>query len=279
MKRIMNRFPKSTIINQCIYCGDSVGKLTKEHIVPRSLNGQFTLQQACCEKHRIITNRIESAVLRGPMWEARTRMKMSTRRKDERPKTFPISYEREGSQYEISYPTEKLPAWLFLPLYRLPAFIDKRYYNKGIKTTSGGVWIVVGKQLLKELSMELKADSINFSVTYTGHDFARLLAKIAYGFAIKEFGPGIIHTAYVLNAIIGDSKDIEKWVGCSGKQQDKTNNLHEIKLSVENGNIYAYIRLFSNHVVSPEYLVVVGSAPFQPREDSLFICESTSAFS
>lgn len=277
MKITKNQFPQSTILNQCIYCRDSVGKLTKEHIVPFGLNGQFTLQRASCETHQIITGRIEKAILRGPMWEARTRMIMSTRRKDERPKTFPIIYEKEGSQYEISYPVEKLPAWLLLPLYRLPAFIDKRHYDKRIKTISGGVWIVIGKRLLEELTMDLKADSISLSVTYTGHDFARFLAKIAYGFAIKEFGLSIRDNAYVLNTILGDSEDIEKWVGCSGKRQDKTNNLHEIRLSVENSNICAYIRLFSSVAVSPEYLVIVGPAPFQPQEDSLFICESTAA--
>jgi len=66
---------------------------------------------------------------------------------------------------------------------------------------------------------ELNADSISFSVTYTGHDFAKLLAKIAYGFEIKEFGVSIIDDAYVLSVIRGDSKDIEKWVGCSGRQE------------------------------------------------------------
>jgi len=201
-------------------------------------------------------------------------MGMRTRRNDKRPAAFPVIIEREGHRYEINVPTDKLPAWLWLPHFKLPAFVDKRHHDERIEThdVSGGVWIVQGKRRLNELGKELNADSIAWTVTYTGHDFGRLLAKIGYGFAIKEFGVEIINDAYVLPAILGDSKDIGKWVGCVEKQQDKTDNLHEIRLSVKNGDIYVYIRLFAKYQVSPEYLVVVSHAPFLPKEEILFIC-------
>lgn len=274
MKIIKRQFPHSPILSRCIYCGTSAGELTREHIVPRGINEQFTLQRASCKQCSNTTKEIERQILQGPVWEPRTKMRMSTRHKGQRPKTFPVLIEREGHRDEINVQIEKLPAWLWLPVFRLPAFIDKRHHDKRVEThnVSGGVWILSGQRLVKELGEELNADSIALTVTYTGHDFGRLLAKIAYGFAIREFGVRIIDHAYVLSAIPGDSKDIGKWVGCVGRQQDETDNLHEIMLSVKNGDIYAYIRLFAKYPVSPEYLVVVGRAPFHPQEDSLFIC-------
>jgi len=197
-------------------------------------------------------------------------MEIPTRHKDERPNAFPLTVEREGQQDKVNIPIQKLPAWLWLQRFTLPACIDKRYYDKSIETINvrGGSWVLLGRHLVKELGDELNADSLAVTVTYTGHNFARLLAKIAYGFAIEEFGANIIDDAYVLPALLGDSKNIGQWVGCAGKPPDGENNLHEIRLSVKNGDIYAYVRLFAKFAVAPEYLVVVGHAPFV-QEDSL----------
>jgi len=166
---------------------------------------------------------------------------------------------------------------LALLSFNRPAHIDKRPYEEGIKTINVGAvpWVLIGTRLLKRLSEQLNADSIIFEITYTGHMLARLLAKIAYGFAVERFGASIMHDAYVLPSLLGQAQDIGHWVGCVDETSAATNNLHEIRLSVKNGNIYAYIRLFAYYPVAPEYLVVVGPIrclQSDTAEDTLFIC-------
>lgn len=166
-----------------------------------------------------------------------------------------------------------------MPLLRFnpPAYVDKRHYEKGIKTINVGEvpFVVIGTRSVKELSELLNADSLIFRATYTGHNLARLLAKIAYGFAVERFGVSIIDDAYVLPSLLGQAEDIGKWVGCTDETPSATNNRHEIRLSVKNGDIYANIRLFAEYQVAPEYLVVVGHAPdlqVTNFADTLFIC-------
>jgi len=116
-----------------------------------------------------------------------------------------------------------------------------------------------------------------YNVTYTvtfksskgSFDFARLLAKIAYGFAVANFGSGIIRDAYVLPSILGQTDDVGKWVGCAGESSDTTSYLHDIKIGVKNDQIYVWIRLFAMlRGVTPEYLVVVGQAPAHKSSSS-----------
>ncbi len=88
-----------------------------------------------------------------------------------------------------------------------------------------------------------------------------MLAKIAYGMSILEFGLHAFEEVFVLPRILDSEKDVGRWVGCSGEaaivpQADKL--LHRIEVMSDNTIVSCQIRLFANYM-TPLYLVFVGS--------------------
>ena len=165
--------------------------------------------------------------------------------------------EREGRQETIMVPVEEHFSTMMLPIFALPAYLDHRHYEKGIDCI-GWVMIQVGGPPAQELGKKHRTESLAVTVTYRPVDFARLLAKIAYGFAVAAYDLSVIEEAYVLPAILGKSDDVGFWVGCaSDKPLAPGNDLHEIRLSVINHEIRGHVRLFAEFN-APEYIVVVG---------------------
>lgn len=50
-------------------------------------------------------------------------------------------------------------------------------------------------------------------------DFARLIAKMAYGYAVERYGLAAFEDVYVIPAILGESDDIGRWVGCPDSRE------------------------------------------------------------
>jgi hypothetical protein len=257
-------------IGQCIYCGSTTGQLSREHVLPFSLGGRWVLHQACCRKCRDIISAIELDVLRISFLPVRAKLNLPTRRKGKRPKKLTVIAEKAGKDINVDISIEKCPALLALPRFKVPAHIDKRNYRKGIDI-NGFYFLLIGADthIINALGKELGAESLSWKSTLRaykgGFNIARLLAKIAYGFAVAQFGTNIRYTAYILPALLGQSDDIGRWVGCVGESTEVINNLHKIELSVENGEIVCYIQLFANYAgpmsPNPIYLVNVGRVP------------------
>lgn len=246
-------------VGRCIYCRATNVGLGKEHTLPKSLGGGDTLvlQKASCPACSAITSEFERHVSRELLSAVRAKHKLPTKHKDKRPSELPLSVQRGKAREIINVPIGVYPALVPLLLFAPPAHIDKRTYSSGIS--------VVGSTLsgppVQEIRDKLNVDGFTVTVTFKGVDLARLIAKIAYGFAIRTFGPSIIDTSYVRPAILGQIDDVGRWVGCvSQHPPPKTSNLHEIKLSVTNDDIYVYVRLFANYE-TPEYLVITGRSP------------------
>lgn len=252
-------------MDRCIYCGTTNSSLNDEHILPLGLGGTWVLEKASCLACQNITSRFELDVLRYTLLPVRAKVDLPTRHKNKRPTEYPLTIQRGGKELTVNIPIDQYPAILALPRFKLPAYIDKRPYEKGIDL-NGLYHILLGRKSLREVGKELNADSLTYTVTYRGFkggfSFARLLAKIAYGLAVARFGVNIIDTAYVLPAILGKSDDVGKWVGTEGESPGITDHLHEARISVENSDIYVRIRLFACLPgACPEYLVVVGPVP------------------
>ena len=248
-------------VGRCIYCGATNVHLGNEHTLPKSLGGGGTLvlQKASCLACGAITSKFERHVSRDLFSAVRAKHNLPTKHKDKRPTRLPLSVQRGKAEEIINVPIEVYPALVPLPLFAPPAYIDKRSYSSGID--------VVGHALfgppVQEIRDRLNIDGFTVTITHKGLDLARLIAKIAYGFAIRTFGPGIIDTAYVRPAILNLNQinDVGRWVGCvTQPPPSKMSNLHEMKLSVTNGDIYVYVRLFANYG-TPEYLVITGLSP------------------
>lgn len=89
--------------------------------------------------------------------------------------------------------------------------------------------------------------------------FARLVAKVAYGYCVAKFGLAAFNTVYVIPGILGRADDIGRWVGCTEGYIIETEALHMVGTDIHNGDIIAYVRLFARYGPR-EYVVVVGQA-------------------
>lgn len=246
-------------VGQCIYCKATSQPLQTEHIVPFGLNGPWELPRASCQECAKIISEFEREVLRNSLIVPRVALNFPTRNKKQRPQAFSLIVEKEGKETTLQVPIQEHLAAMILLQYKLPAYIDRRQYKSGIEVV-GLVNIKVGGPPIEELARKHGAEKLAVSVTYSGDAFPRLLAKIAYGFAVTGLGLNMIETAYVLPAILGKADDIGRWVGCADKTRLPGNDLHEVEALVINNEIRVHVRLFAAYK-APEYLVVVGRVP------------------
>ena len=158
---------------------------------------------------------------------------------------------------------EMFPYWAF-PIYGQPTCLAE---TAG-RTRTGSILVKRHEEMIGDLSRcqrilrDHNADTVDLKSKLRGHFLPRFLAKIAYGFAVEEFGvEPLLNSAYVLPAILDDSSDIGKWVGNTDSLSPQQQCLHMIRLAIEDGNICAFIVLFGNRAPVPEYQVVVGPAP------------------
>lgn len=244
-------------VGQCIYCRATQKPLQTEHIVPYGLNGPWELLEASCMECAKITSAFESDVLRNMLLAARTRLHFPTRHKHNRPERFSLTIKRRGREETIQVPLKVHFTAMMLPIFALPAGLDQRRYKKGIDLV-GMVTIQVGSPPAQQVAKSLGTKTLAVSVTYQPVAFARLLAKIAYGFTVAVYGLNTIREAYVLPSIMGKSDDVGRWVGCSTNNSlAPSNDLHKIELSSINGEIHCNVRLFARFN-APEYSVIVG---------------------
>lgn len=248
-------------IGRCIYCLTSQGPLKREHIIPHGLipegyTNSWVLQAASCEKCEGITSAFEGHIL-GAVWPAaRSGLNLRTRRN--KPDSHPLLIERDGIFEEVLVPVEEYPAVIMFPGFRPPAWQDGREYVSGVEVISQ-LNVQVAGPPLKEVAKRYGTKQIRFVANFKGHSFLRLIAKIAYGTMVADFGLDGFEETYVLPAIMGTFDDIGRWVGCDGERKHRSRPLplHTIGRSVVNGEVISRVSLFAKFG-APEYVVVVG---------------------
>jgi len=214
------RFPS---VGECIYCG-ATDELSDEHIIPLALGGNLVLPDASCKKCAAITSRIERDILRGFMYEARVVGNFPSRRKKDRPSTVRTKLiSHEGKVVEHVLPVGKAPAFLILPMFPPATILNNQPPAKGMN--------IIGLEALhfgedaEELLRRRDAKGIRFGARIQATEFARLLAKIAYGYLVATMGIFPREETPLLRLIRGEADDAGSWVGS-----------HEYKLEVEAKN-------------------------------------------
>ena len=117
----------------------------------------------------------------------------------------------------------------------------------------------------EHISEALGMDTINWTATLEGNSFERMLAKIAYGMVVLQYGPDVLEECYVLPCILGNKNDVGKWVGSGRDIDELPRNREPYIITIrrkENGEVYVFIRLFASFN-TPEYLVIVGRLKHQ----------------
>lgn len=174
-------------IGKCIYCGVAE-KLFDEHIFPYGLGGGYVLRKASCQKCANITSQFERNVLKYSFGPARAVLNLPTRRKH--PENFSLKIiKKSGEEEIIEISTKQYVDLKIFPIFSPPSYFINRDSPNTIED-----WLITGKNakslknLLDSLYKKYGAQKISLELLCNPFDFARMIAKIAYGFSVAKFG-------------------------------------------------------------------------------------------
>ncbi len=243
-------------VGECIYCGETEGKLTDEHIIAYALGGNRILPKASCNVCQTATSKAERAVLHDMLIQVRTQLGLPSRKKS-LPAKMPliVQYGDEEKVFELEkakHPT--MAAFLLTPL---PGALGGEAPPQGITVIETQLYQVGGPPL-KEILDSLGTNKVTYSQSFKGNEFEKMLAKIAFAYAVAELGIDSLRSSPLRKTIRGEIDDSGKWIG-SGQWHPAANpNLHQLTLITAGEWIVASVRLFAN-IRTPEYLVVLRS--------------------
>ena len=229
-------------IGRCIYCGldGRVERLTREHVIPKGLNGSLIFSAASCEACRVLTARFEEEVLRSEykIYRVLANWPM-TRREPVRPFT------------------------LMLP--RLPPV---------------GSWQSTANVAIQCFWFPLDSGQRSPSPTpsFPLVPFLKLLAKIAHGVVMGETkGEGFI--PFLPDIVLGRDTDPSRFIGSAPNDMlasvphasgqaivagaaPPTHTIHQFRVAAISRDgarlmVSVFIRLFAQHS-TPLYEVVAG---------------------
>jgi hypothetical protein len=258
-------------IRKCIYCGTTklppgVSRFTNEHIIPLALGGNLILREASCTVcAKIINTQIETPVLLQEWGYLRIKRGFPSRNKNnkrEARKTHVTLTRHDGLPMRIGVMDYSCP----VPLYK---FKEARIFSGLPRGDDNFHWTM---EMLSshddEMEMQRKFPQWNrqHSILTRPYQFARLLAKIAFSYAVAEYGLGGF-TPLVVDIILGRSDDYFYTVGGSLDIQDAIpggDHITDIKIfcrSLKRALLFVEVRLFSQ-IRTPTYHVVVGEIDF-----------------
>jgi hypothetical protein len=208
MQEVINT-RKAIEVEQCIYCG-TTDNLTIEHVTPFGLSGRLELIGGSCTCCARMTSKIEDAVL-GSMRAARAALKTKTGHSS-RKKQQPMRVEKDGQILTKQAMLEDHWKVIRLPIFPPPAALNNRSYEGGIEVLSMDE--IQLSEKMEDIAAAHKVDKILFP-DYPWEKFARFIAKVAYGYAVAQYSLNAFEKVYVVPAILGETNDIGRWVGCS----------------------------------------------------------------
>lgn len=246
-------------VGRCIYCG-STDALEKEHILPFGLSGTAILLKASCRSCASITGATEQTLLRGSFWPVRIFRNLKSRKKHkDAPSTFPVTIVRDGREEIAHLPVDELPILLHFPLFSPPAYISKSGLKAGIDL-AGLATVKFGKDP-GETAQSLGSSILRFNDQQHPVDFARVIAKIGYAFAVAEGATADLDgDPLVVPAIIDRPNEIGQWVGTlTDPPRAHPGLLHRLVIHHERnlGLLIAEVQLFADSE-TPSYGVVIG---------------------
>lgn len=259
-------------VGKCIYCRKSDIVLSEEHIIPYGLNGNQVLLNASCGDCSKITSAFEGDVLGRAFILPRMGFKMRSRHGKNKDRSIKVALEQNSTTSFIEIPAEDCPILFMMPIFMPPEILDDRPHQPGIQGTGSFYSSEIRGVPKEKLKEKYGPGKIAINISYNPNSFARMLAKIAYGFAVAHFGIDDIEDLGIVSAIKAETDDIGKWVGCVTTDEKFAPNtvLHSWHLGIESsyeidapketvtGRLTYKISLFSLFG-TPEYTVVVGN--------------------
>lgn len=252
------------MVGECIYCG-ATGGLTREHIVPASLNGRDELGEASCAECMKITSAIERHLTRGSWWPHRRRLGMASRRPAQQPTSFAGVYSPDDDPEDVEILPEKYPL-LLLPDFGRPAmaFGERGAPYRGapnilaVVTTPGPVNVIRKKdRSLQRLDSRVKLDlSLNIDM------FVRFLAKVGLAQAIAVHGLESFDVLYLREIVLGSLDDANSHIGrASSLLMGDLPGIEYFRTQVftVRGRVHVYVQCFAElGKETPIYEVIAG---------------------
>lgn len=266
LKSFLPNQPKKVYspVGRCIYCG-STDKLTVEHIIPFGLGGRLELPDSSCHSCCKITSAFEHTCLRTMYGPLRLLYDLPSRRKKTRPPVLPIKVKRTPNDdwTYLNVDQERYPFLVLFPQFPMPNLLTGNSECHGAKTAN--FWIrgaspsYVFKDLLQQLTIQLGVYAIMPEAKAHVAEFCQMLAKIAYSFAVGELGFGTFAPFMLSHILYKELDDTDNFIGCLGKTEKATQNLHEISIieAAKEDYVVVRIRLLAK-LETPTYLIITG---------------------
>jgi hypothetical protein len=208
----------------------------------------------------------ESNVLRNQLIAARAAMGLQTRNPDNRPVKFPVILARKAGETEL-YETkegspDEQPVVLALPIFGPPLSLLSPDSRKVARFPVSWKGFLGGKnkdQFMAELAAD-GFDGFDIEVDVYPADFAVMIAKIAYSYAIAKYGDQLIQETEIADLILGKKNEITNYVGNLPLNNLEPDNIafHRLALQMMDDNtLIARVKLFAR-IGTPDYVVVLG---------------------
>jgi len=175
---------------------------------------------------------------------------MKTRRPKERPTELPLKVLKSGVWSEQLLPTAEHPGFLFLPILAPARYLYGGVQKVGI-SVDGWECLFFGMSP-QDVGARLGITEMQISHEWDITSFGRMLAKIAFGFAVAQFGLDAVRGSEVLPIISGESDSLSELIGIGRlpSQDVPIGVVHRVKMtpfSHEDGRcaLVAQINLFA----------------------------------
>ncbi|RNJ49284.1 HNH endonuclease [Methylocystis hirsuta] len=238
---------------KCIYCGEDATpeSLTKEHIIPKALNGTITLPKSSCRKCACITRDFENFCLSKTFIDARTMLGLKTSKKKRPPLKIwnidsngrEIWREADTSDHPLIFPT--------LDLGRAGILIGRdQFVDPPMRSQ-----LIMPPTSVERFAKLKNRDNIRFMI---GHnEYAKMLAKIAHAFAIANLGLSS-NKYFLADYITGKNNNIFHYVGTAVERQSLSEKtLHALSISDVGQYVVVYVTLFY-YLGGPTYEIVAA---------------------
>lgn len=247
----------------CIYCGetelpDDVPRFGDEHIIPLALGGNLILPEASCKTCEATINRLIETPISSQEWGYfRSKHNFPTRNKRRR-KTHVTLKKYDGGPLQV--PIRDYPSPV--PLYLLSEARILSGRAASIDPLSWTMKVLTEDRSETEMRAKYPEWDGGHQVKIRVHEFARLIAKIGYGYAVAELGYGAFRPI-ANDIILGRSDDLFELVGGSFDLEapidggDHLLNIDALFVRAGIALVIVRIRLFSA-MNTPIYHAIVG---------------------
>jgi hypothetical protein len=251
-----------------------VDGLTKEHIIPKALNGTMVLPQSSCIACAKITSKFERTITQEMYGNMRNKRDYKSRHKKNRPQNLLAKYRTsDGAIEQISLDLSDFPDVNLIVDLPLPGIITKSpltEMNPEFQLRLVGNSNEISKAIsLIENKSENKEVSLLLSCTFDWGAFYRLLAKIAHGHLVACVGlegyipllPDLIlERSPYLSHYIGGIANGGGWHQMTyhlGLMMIPSPEIGYIAPEIDAGYFSVYIHLFGG-MNMPTYQVIAG---------------------